>query len=847
MSSGPAAPPAPLCFRRRRGGVRRAGAAAAILLIFCLPSFAESAQTRQPPESVFRSAVAAYRTPDYARARDLFGKIVLENPLTPFVRDSLFYLAECELVLGDNADAEKRYRTLLSLYPDSPYREASAFRLADIAWRAKNGSQALFQLDQLQKQFPDGSFAGSAYLTSADIHFTQKNYALALSEYEEAIPRLTDDAGRQSAWYSKGLALLALGRPEDAQESFARAAAGAEADIAEKAGFRHAVLVAGAGREREAELALGAFLNRFPGSARTEEAASLLASLLVKGRDSAGALVWWDWLVKGFPGSDSLPEYIYKGGMALLSLDRLSEALDDFQVVVTRFPRSPWSARSSYAIGYVYSLRAEYPRALPYFQSAAQNPGSSAAQDDAAGELPEHSLFSLGICLYDMGSFEKALARLGELRNRKPKGISDSAIAVLMGRTLYRMGRLDEAVHRLGEAGKDDPSADRAVRADALYWLGWANLRLGHLVESREAFLVLARGYPADARRVESLLRAGICETMRADDPAAVRLFEEVIAVPRSPAADEVREQALFEEGMALDRLGRTRERTDVFQRLAEEFPAGKLAPQAFFKLAERAFSNGKYADAGSGFLRVARDFPRSGVALQALYWNAEAALESGDARAALEGFWACLAQGARAGLLATATDAFRAALRGTGDLELARTFYDKAAGSQGLGLAAEAAAGIRLEYAQMLLASDPERARAVIDEVRRAGPPEPLAGEASLLQGRYDAVVGDWGRAADVFDSLKSTRTDEIGARAWIEHGRVLESTGHTAEAVNEWVAVSPRFAEFQDIAAEGLYDAGRLAHSRGDEGRAAAIRQTLYKSYPGSPWLRKLDETIR
>jgi tetratricopeptide (TPR) repeat protein len=366
-------------------------------------------------------------------------------------------------------------------------------------------------------------------------------------------------------------------------------------------------------------------------------------------------------------------------------------------------------------------------------------------------------------------------------------------------------------------------------------------------VESREAFLALARGYPADARRVESLLRAGICETMRAADPAAVRLFDEVIAVPRSPATDEVHEQALFEEGMALDRLGRTRERTDVFERLAEEFPAGKLAPQAFFKLAERAFSDGRYTDAGSGFQRVARDFPRSGVALQALYWNAEAALESGDARAALEGLWACLSQGARAGLLATAMDAFRAALRETGDLELARTFYDKAGGSQGLGLAAEAASGIRLEYARMLLASDPERARSVIDEVRRAGPPEPLAGEASLLQGRYDAAVGDWARAADVFDSLKSTRTDEIGARASIEHGRVLESTGHTAEAVDEWVAVSLRFAEFQDLAAEGLYEAGRLAHSRGDEGRAAAIRQTLYKSYPRSPWLRKLDETIR
>lgn len=823
------------------------GVMAAALMVLIVPCFADNAQTRLSPGSIFRLAVAAYRAPEYVRARDLFEKIVLENPQTPFVRDSLFYLAECELVLGENAQAEKRYRTLLSLYPDSPYREASAFRLADIAWRAGHVSQAILQLDLLQKQFPDGSSAGSAFLIAAGIHFTRKNYALALAEYDEAIARLKEEAGMQSAWYSKGLALLALERADEAQEAFAKAAAGTGADIAEKAGFKCAVLLAGAGREREAELALGAFLNRFPGSGRTEEASSLLASLLVKSGDSAGALARWDSLVKGFPRSDSLPEYLYKRGAALLALDRLSAALDDFQAVVTGLPRSSWSAQCSYAIGYVYSRRAEYPRALPYFESAAPNPRSTAMQDHADADLAERSLFSLGICLYDMGSFEKALARLAELRARRPKGFSDGVIAVLMGRTLYRMGRLDDAVLRLDEAAellRADPSADAADRADAPYWLGWANLRLGRLVEARDAFLVLARGYPSDPRCVESLLRAGICETMRGNDPAAVELFDEVIVSPRSAAHDDAREQSLYEEGRALDRLGRTQERGEIFERLAAEFPTGKLAPQAFFKLAEQAFADGRYTDAESGFLRVARDFPQSGLAVQALYWNAEAMLEAGDPRAALDGFWGCLAQGASAGLLATATEALRAALRETGDLELARRFSDRAAGSH--TLAVEAAAGIQLEYAQMLMESDPEGARAVIDEVKRAGPPEPLAGEVSLLQGRYDAAVGDWRRAADVFNSLKTTRTDEIGARAWIEHGRVLESTGHTAQAVDEWAAASSRFPEFQDLAAEGLYNAGRVAQARGDLGRAAAIRQTLHKAYPGSPWVRKLDETL-
>jgi TolA-binding protein len=547
--------------------------------------------------------------------------------------------------------------------------------------------------------------------------------------------------------------------------------------------------------------------------------------------------------VKGFPGSDSLPEYFYRRGEALLALDRPSAALDDFQAVVTRYPRSPWNAESSYAIGYVYTRRAEYPRALPYFQSAAQGP--------AAGELAERSLFSVGICLFNMGSFDRALARLEDLRSRRPKGISEGAIVVLIGRTLYRMGRLEESVLRLGEAGKlreADSTVDKAHvmpdGADAAYWLGWANLRLGRLVEARDAFLVLAREYPEDARRVESLLRAGICETMRADDVAAVRLFEEVIAAPRSTGNDDARGQALYEEGRALGRLGRTQESTDVLERLAAEFPTGRLAPQAFFKIAEQALADGRYAEAESGFQRVARDFPASGLVLQALYWKAHAVWEAGDPRAALDGFWDCLAQGARAGLLTTATDALRTALRATGDLELARKFSERATVSR--GLAVEATAGIQLEYAQMLLASDTEGARAIIEEVRRAAPPEPLAGEASLLQGRYFTAVGDWRRAADVFNSLESSRTDEIGARAAGEHARVLESTGRTAEAVDAYATVSARFPDFPDLAAEGLFNAGRVARARGDIGRAVRIEESLRKAYPRSPWVRRLDKTI-
>ena len=621
----------------------------------------------------------------------------------------------------NSAEAEKRFRTLLSLYPDSPYREASTFRLADVAWRMKNVSQALLQLDALQKQFPDGAYRGNALCMAGDIHFIQKDYARALVEYDGAIARLKEDAGRQSALYSKGLTLLALGRIGDAQESFAGAAAGPATDIAEKAGFRRAMLLAGAGNDREAVPVLSAFLKRFPGSRETEEATTLLASLLVKTGDAAGALSVGR-ACERLPRIRRIAGYIYKRGAALLALDRLSAALDDFQAVVTRYPRSPWNAECSYAIGYAYTRSAEYPRALLYFQSAAQNPRSTAAQSGRA--LAERSLFSMGICLFNMGSFDRALARFEELRSRKPKGISEGVIVVLIGRTLYRLGRLGEAVLRLGEAGKlleADSAVDRAQAiaegADAAYWLGWANLRLGRLAEARDAFLVLAREYPADARCVESLLRAGICETMRADDIAAMRLFDEVLAVPRSAGSDDARAQALYEEARALGRLGKTQERADCSNAWPRSFQQEGWQLRPFTSLPSRPLRTAAMQRPNRVSRGLPAIFPRAALCCRRSI-GARSGLGGRRSPRGARRFLGLPRGGRRAGLLTTATDALRSALRETRDLDLARTFSARAAGSR--GLAVEAAAGFSSNTPRCF--SHPtRRGAAIIEEVRHS------------------------------------------------------------------------------------------------------------------------------
>jgi TolA-binding protein len=800
---------------------------------------ADPAASSYLAEAVFRMAGAELRTGRYAAARDLYARLLLDYPTSPFVADAVFFLAECGLPLGSLDEAEKGYRSLLSLYPDSPWREAASFRLADVAWRRRKADVALDLLASLHARYPDGAWRGSALRLGADIRLSGKKYAEAADGYARALPLLKDGPEKQSAWYSLGVAQLALGQKKKAAESFANAGSAAAGRLGEKAAWDRAVILAGAGSGADAIPALQGFLQSFPSTARKEEARRLLASLLDTAGRPAEALPVWDALVNGLPRPPSLPEYLFRRGSDFLALDRPSDALDDFQRVAREWPKSAWRNESAYSIGWVYDQRGEYPRALPWFQSVGQDP--------KAGEVGERSRLSAGICLFNMGSFDKAVSSLRALRAGKPKTVPEGTIVLYLGRALYRGEHLAEAADTLAEAvellapaaaGAADPGAESSVQAaEAQYWRGWSLLRLRRLDDARTAFLSVADRFPSSGRTADALLRAGTCETMRGDDESAAGLFERVLGVPGGEPS--VREQALYERHGALVRLGRGDDSESTLGRLVAEFPAGALAPQAVYDTAEQALRDHRFSDARSGFLRVARDFPSSALAAQSLYWSADADRQAGDLEAALAGYWNSLGT-VRGALLDTVLGSWRDALVSLGSLETARSYAAKAKAAKGLPPAA--AAAIELTAAEMLLAGSPEEALDLVNDARRRAPPEPWTGQASLLLGMYCETVGDADRAAGIFAALEGPRADEVGARAALGHGRALEAAGHASEAIDQYVKVSYQFPDFPAAAAEGLYSAVRLARARGERDRAARIEQMLRTGYPASPWVERL-----
>jgi tetratricopeptide (TPR) repeat protein len=158
-------------------------------------------------------------------------------------------------------------------------------------------------------------------------------------------------------------------------------------------------------------------------------------------------------------------------------------------------------------------------------------------------------------------------------------------------------------------------------------------------------------------------------------------------------------------------------------------------------------------------------------------------------------------------------------------------------------GVSIEVEAGVVLASAEIIMPDAPEEARTLVEDIRSLSPPEPYAGEASLLLGKCATLHADWNKSLDIFNSLEASRVDDIGAQAGLQKARSLEAMGRTSEAIDEYLKVGNLFPYLGERVAEGLANAIRVLRERGERERAAKIEQALRKKYPASPWIETLS----
>ncbi len=112
------------------------------------------------------------------------------------------------------------------------------------------------------------------------------------------------------------------------------------------------------------------------------------------------AVVQLKQLVEQVPDYPSLDKVIYELAWALKDSGKDAEAVKQFELLVSKFPKAGTAAEASYHIGQRRYADEQWPAAAQAFETAAKN-----ATD---GELKEKAMYKLGWSQFQGGKYEDA-------------------------------------------------------------------------------------------------------------------------------------------------------------------------------------------------------------------------------------------------------------------------------------------------------------------------------------------------------------------------------------------------------------------------------------------------------
>lgn len=163
----------------------------------------------------------------------------------------------------------------------------------------------------------------------------------------------------------------------------------------------------------------------------------------------------------------------------------------------------------------------------------------------------------------------------------------------------------------------------RSQYADnALYWIGMTQfLYLGETDKALQSLRLLLKKYPRrDMAPAAQLAIAEIYELGYNDYPRAIEEYTKASGY----SDKEIRERSLFSIGENLLRMKKADEASNAWKRQVQEFPAGKRADVANFRLGTMAFAKGEIDEAEAFYRRTLQISQDAELAMNATFSLAE-------------------------------------------------------------------------------------------------------------------------------------------------------------------------------------------------------------------------------
>ncbi len=501
-------------------------------------------------DSSFSSAVQRYRQGDWREAATAFADCLADEQHAAAAQ---FYLAECQMQLGEYATARDVYRKVLRDC-DKSFQARALFRSGEAAWLSGDAAAAQVTLQQFVRENPHDPSAAYAFTYLGDLSLETGDATRAAAAYRMVVDSYGHTPRVAAARLGLAKSLLILEHTDQVPLALGRVTEHEDQAVAAEAYLLLGRAAYDAGNYKNGLTQFREAWRRFPQSPLARRARL--------------AAAWTLWRLQRF---DEISQEVS-------SLFHEAEWVADYHYLLgmAAYGKRDW-ARGSEQLGTAIAAGPEHPNrgAMLFYR------GECCFQDERFDDA-RHCFRQVFAEHPQSAWLDDALWGLARVaRAERDTAAYQSALVQLQQQT-----PTSEYLTQMESAGASTGSSDTSIKAEKLLDEAAGLQRDGRHDGALAAYHELIDRGLAIPLRAEALRRGARLHQRLDQHREAQNLFEQLLSkFPESPHAAET----IAALARILDREGKTAEAKALRRELVSKFPQSAQAPEAAYWLAHAA------------------------------------------------------------------------------------------------------------------------------------------------------------------------------------------------------------------------------------------------------------------
>jgi TolA-binding protein len=364
------------------------------------------------------------------------------------------------------------------------------------------------------------------------------------------------------------------------------------------------------------------FIKKYPKDIKVYDARLRLADTYLAGKKYSDASKIYEDLLKSKSVEKNKDYLSYQFGLSLYKAGKVQNALDEFNRLVTTYPRSSYAENSIYMMGWISFQQGKLQEAIEtYRRMLAYAPDS---------KIAPLVYYSLGDAYYNSAKYDTAITCYATVINNYPnsnyvydaingiqtsymaKGDVDAAVNTIDTYVKQRKsaGYADQLFLKKGELyySQGNYMAARSAYSEfifvfpkskniskAYYWIGKCELLLGNADEALKKFKLVFDSYPSTDEAVSAVIEWGQeLRNQRAYD-AAIKVYEEAYNKIQTPQS---RAEFLYWKAVTLNDKGDVASAYDVYDEVVQYYDGSIFADKARLDLGNVEMNSKRYSNA---------------------------------------------------------------------------------------------------------------------------------------------------------------------------------------------------------------------------------------------------------